>query len=71
MKNINKYKTPQDKLIAWAIWRKDCDGCSICPIVDRCDDLTKPICFNAWLHSTTGQRVVNEKSMRKIKEESQ
>ena len=30
MKNINKYKTPQDKIDAWRKWTSSEYGCKIC-----------------------------------------
>lgn len=56
MKNINKHKTPQGKMMAWTSWMNSCDGCKICPIADCCVTEMKSICFNAWLHSTTEEK---------------
>jgi hypothetical protein len=30
MKNINKYKTPQDKIMEWRKWADSESGCMIC-----------------------------------------
>lgn len=62
MKNIDKYKTPQDKIEAWKDWCCSKKGCYKCVktlgYLDRyvhksrgCDK--EDMCFNAWLHSTT------------------
>jgi hypothetical protein len=32
MKNINKYKTPQDKIAAWRKWANSESGCIICDL---------------------------------------
>lgn len=57
MKNINKYHGPFDKMNAHAAWcfahRSECvhagmDG--------MCDYHRRAMCFNAWLHSSNGDR---------------
>lgn len=59
MKNINKHKTPQDKMWAWCRWRESSEGCCKCSTdqVDKkyCATWMKVICFNAFLHSTTDE----------------
>jgi hypothetical protein len=32
MKNIDKYKTPQDKIKAWRKWAKSESGCKMCEL---------------------------------------
>lgn len=32
MKNINKHRTPQDKVVAWRKWAKSESGCKVCPL---------------------------------------
>lgn len=32
MKNINKYRTPQDKIMAWRKWADGESGCKICQL---------------------------------------
>jgi hypothetical protein len=58
MKNINKHRTPQNKLDAFDDWCRGPEGCSNCN--RKCDnynplirEIRKNRCFNAWLHSTT------------------
>lgn len=53
MKNIDKHKTPQEKMEAWEAWARSQDGCEKCNRSDYCDGHDRIICFNAWLHSTT------------------
>lgn len=55
MKNINKHKTPQDKIDAWEKWRFSKEGCVSCPRQCRYNDPMRIICFNAYLHSTTNE----------------
>lgn len=37
MKNIDKYDTPQDKIIAWRKWANSESGCKMCEI-NRIDE---------------------------------
>lgn len=54
MKNINKYRTPQEKMAAWEAWARSQDGCEKCNRSDDyCEGHDRTVCFNAWLHSTT------------------
>lgn len=39
MKNINKYKTPQEKIMAWRRWANSESGCKMCEI-NKIDDET-------------------------------
>jgi hypothetical protein len=32
MKNINKYRAPQDKIIAWRKWANSKSGCKMCAL---------------------------------------
>lgn len=59
MKNINKHKTPQDKMRAWCHWMESNEGCNKCNLGSDnkkyCTPEMKIICFNAYLHSTTNE----------------
>lgn len=59
MKNINKYRTPQEKLAAWVKWRCSKLGCAACGV--ECP-FSKSMCFNAWLHSTT-EKIKDDKNV--------